>query len=164
MGTGLTLYELTDEHRQICVAIEEAGGEITPEIEMMLSINADNFVTKAEGYCEIVAKYRQMAQMAKERIETLQQIKKVAENAEKRLKERMQQAMEEYDMQKVEIGLHRLSFRTSKAVEVIDEAKIPNQYIKVTTTIDKTALRTDLMNGIEVEGARLQTNKSLQIR
>ena len=57
MGTKLSLYELTSEHHLICEAIEEAGGEITPEIEAMLAINEQNFVTKAEGYAEIIAKY-----------------------------------------------------------------------------------------------------------
>lgn len=164
MGTGLSLYELTSEHRLICDAIEEAGGEITPEIEAMLAINAENFVDKANGYCEIITKYAQMASMASERIEQLQRVKKVAENTAKRMKERIAQAMEEYNLPKVEIGTHKLSFRTSKAVDITDEAKIPNIYIKVATSVDKTKLRADLMAGVVVEGAELKENKSLQIR
>lgn len=161
---NLSLYELTNEHRLICEAIEEAGGEITPEIEAMLAINAENFATKAEGYAEIIAKYAQMADNAKQRIEQLQQVKKVAENAVKRMKERILGAMAEYDLQKVECGVHKFSTRTTKAVEITDEALIPNQYIKVTTSVDKTALRTDLLAGVAIEGAELRENKSLTIR
>lgn len=164
MAQELTLYELTEEHRLICDAIEEAGGEITPEIEAMLAINAENFVAKANGYCEIITKYAQMATLASERIEQLQRVKKVAENTAKRMKERISQAMEEYNLPKVEIGTRKLSFRTSQQVEITDEAKIPNIYIKVTTAVDKKALREDLKNGVIVEGAELYTNKSLQIR
>ncbi len=164
MGTGLSLYELTSEHRLICDAIEEAEGEITPEIEAMLAINEENFVDKANGYCEIITKYAQMASMASERIEQLQRVKKVAENTAKRMKERIAQAMEEYNLPKVEIDTHKLSFRTSKAVDITDEAKIPNIYIKVATSVDKTKLRADLMAGVVVEGAELKENKSLQIR
>jgi hypothetical protein len=161
---NLSLYELTNEHRLICEAIEEAGGEITPEIEAMLAINAENFATKAEGYAEIIAKYAQMADNAKQRIEQLQQVKKVAENAVKRMKERILGAMAEYDLQKVECGVHKFSTRTTKAVEITDEALIPNQYIKVTTSVDKTALRADLLAGVAIEGAELRENKSLTIR
>lgn len=161
---NLSLYELTNEHRLICEAIEEAGGEITPEIEAMLAINAENFATKAEGYAEIIAKYAQMADNAKQRIEQLQQVKKVAENAVKRMKERILGAMAEYDLQKVECGVHKFSTRTTKAVEILDETLIPNQYIKVTTSVDKTALRADLMAGVVIEGAELRENKSLTIR
>lgn len=161
---NLSLYELTNEHRLICEAIEEAGGEITPEIEAMLAINAENFATKAEGYAEIIAKYAQMADNAKQRIEQLQQVKKVAENAVKRMKERILGAMAEYDLQKVECGVHKFSTRTTKAVEITDEAKIPNEYIKVATSVDKTKLRADLMAGVVIEGVELKENKSLQIR
>lgn len=161
---NLSLYELTNEHRLICEAIEEAGGEITPEIEAMLAINAENFATKAEGYAEIIAKYTQMADNAKQRIEQLQQVKKVAENAVKRMKERILDAMTEYDLNKIECGVHKFSTRTTKAVEITDEALIPNQYIKVTTSVDKTALRADLMAGVAIEGAELRENKSLTIR
>jgi hypothetical protein len=65
---------------------------------------------------------------------------------------------------KVEIDLHKISFRASTAVNIIDEVRIPNRYIKVETKIDKDALRRDLKAGLVVEGAELITNKSLQIR
>lgn len=161
---NLSLYELTNEHRLICDAIEEAGGEITPEIEAMLAINEENFLTKAEGYAEIIAKYTILAENAKARKAQCERVQKVAENAVKRMKERIAQAMEEYNLPKVEIGMHKLSFRTSKAVEITDEAKIPNEYIKVATSVDKTKLRADLMAGVVIEGAELKENKSLQIR
>lgn len=161
---NLTLYQLTEEHKLICDALEENGGEITPEIEAMLAINAENFVTKADGYCEMIAKYLQMAEAAKARKAQLDNVQKVAENTAKRLRERLLLAMDEYGMEKVEIGLHKLSKRTSKAVEITDETKIPNNYIKVTTSIDKSALRTDLLNGVLIEGAELKTNTSLIIK
>ena len=164
MGEKLSLYELTSEHRLICDAIEEAGGEITPEIEAMLAINEENFLTKAEGYAEIIAKYTILAENAKTRKAQCERVQKIAENAVKRMKERIAQAMEEYNLPKVEVGLHKFSFRTSKAVEIIDEAKIPNEYIKVATSVDKTKLRADLMAGVVIEGAELKENKSLQIR
>ena len=164
MGTKLSLYDLTQEYHLICDALEEAGGEITPEIEQMLAINAENFVTKAEAYAEILAKYQIMAENAKTRKQQLDKVQKIAENAVRRMKERIQQAMEAYDLPKVEIGVHKFSFRTSKTVEIIDEAKIPNNYVKVTTSIDKVALRADMLKGLVVEGAELKENKSLQFR
>lgn len=164
MGEKLSLYELTSEHHLIMDAIEEAGGEITPEIEAMLAINEENFVAKAEGYAEIIAKYAILAENAKTRKAQCERVQKIAENAVKRMKERILGAMQEYGMEKVQCGLHQFSLRSSKAVEITDEAKIPNEYIKVSTTIDKSALRADLMAGVVIEGAELKENKSLQIR
>lgn len=164
MGEKLSLYDLTSEYTLICEALEENGGEITPEIEAMLAINEENFLTKAEGYAEIIAKYTILAENAKTRKAHCERVQKIAENAVKRMKERIAQAMEAYNLPKVEIGMHKLSFRTSKAVEITDEAKIPNEYIKVATSVDKTKLRADLMAGVVIEGAELKENKSLQIR
>lgn len=164
MGTGITLYDLTNEYNAICDLLEENGGEITPEIEEMLAINAENFVIKADGYCEIIAKYKGMATLAAERIKQAQTVKKIAENAERRMKERLQLAMETYGLTKIECGLHRLSLRSSQAVEITDETKLPNEYIKVTTSVDKAKLREDLMAGAIVEGAELKQNKTLTIR
>ncbi|MBR1962289.1 MAG: siphovirus Gp157 family protein [Alistipes sp.] len=164
MGEKISLYELTSEHRLICDAIEEAGGEITPEIEAMLAINEENFLTKAEGYAEIIAKYTILAENAKTRKAQCERVQKIAENAVKRMKERIAQAMEEYNLPKVEVGMHKFSFRTSKAVDITDEAKIPNEYIKVATSVDKTKLRADLMAGVVIEGAELKEKKSLQVR
>lgn len=164
MGTGISLYELTSEHRLICDAIEEAGGEITPEIEAMLAINEENFLTKAEGYAEIIAKYAILAENAKTRKAQCERVQKIAENAVKRMKERILGAMQEYNLQKVECGLHKFSLRTSKAVEITDEAKIPNDYIKVSTSVDKKKLRDDLMAGVAVEGAELKENTTIQMR
>ena len=105
MGEKLSLYDLTTEHHLIMDAIEEAGGEITPEIEAMLAINAENFLTKAEGYAEIISKYTILAENAKTRKAQCDRVQKIAENAVKRIKERIAQAMEEYNLPKVEIGM-----------------------------------------------------------
>ena len=161
---GTSLYQLTAEHRLIYDMLEENGGEITPEIEEALQLNEESFMEKADGYCEIIAKYHGMAQLATERIRQLQTFKKVAENAEKRLKERLQLAMNEYGLTKVELGLHKLSLRSSQAVEIIDESKIPNEYIKVKTEVDKSAIREALLHGEVIEGAELKQNQSLTIR
>lgn len=159
-----SLYHITSEQLRINELLEESGGELTPEIEEALIINEENFIAKSEGYIETIAKYKALAEAAKVRTEEYQRIKRTAENIEKRLKERMQWAMEALGRDKVEIGLHKLSFRTSTAVNITDEAHIPNQYIKVETKIDKESLKRDLKAGLAIEGAELVTNKSIQIR
>jgi hypothetical protein len=162
--SNITLYNITSEQLRINELLEESGGELTPEIEEALAINEDNFIAKSEGYIETIAKYKALAEAADVRIKEMQRIKKTAENIEKRLKERMQWAMEMMCRDKVEVGLRKLSLRSSTAVNITDEAHIPSQYIKVETSVDKMALKRDLQAGIEVEGAELVTNKSIMIR
>lgn len=59
-----------------------------------------------------------------------------------------------------------LSFRTSKAVVVTDESKLDKKYVKETVsyTVDKTAIKTALDKGEEVQGAVLEERKNLQIK
>ena len=159
-----SLYHITSEQLRINELLEESGGELTPEIEEALIINEENFIAKSEGYIETIAKYKALAEAAKVRIEEYQRIKRTAENIEKRLKERMQWAMEVMGRDKVEVGHRKLSLRSSTAVNITDEVRIPNQYIKVETSVDKMALKKDLQAGLVIEGAELVTNRNLQIR
>ena len=160
----ITLFDISHEDLRICEMLEETGGELTPEIEEALAINEANLLTKVDGYCEIIAKYKAMQEAAANRIKQLQAMKKTAENIERRIKEHLAYGMEMMGRDKIEVGTHTVSFRTSHAVNIINEAHIPNYYIKVSTSVDKEAIKRDIKNGILVEGVELVTNKSIQIR
>lgn len=59
-----------------------------------------------------------------------------------------------------------VSFRNSEAVEIIDEAAIPKEYIrqKIETAPDKIAIKEALKHNIEVPGAALLQNKNISIK
>lgn len=160
----LTLFAISAEQMRINEMLEESGGELTPELEEALIINAENFAIKADGYIASISKYKAMVEAAGEEIKRLQAIKKTFENIEKRLKERLSQGMEVMGYDKIEMGLHKLSFRSSTAVNVTDESAIPSEYLKVETSVDKMAVKKALQDGVEVAGAELVTNRNLQIR
>lgn len=162
--SNLTLYHITSEQLRINELLEESGGELTPEIEEALILNADNFQLKADGYIQSIAKYSDIASAADLHIKEMQRIKKTAENIEKRLKERLLVAMKIMEVDKMELGLRKLSIRNSKAVNIIEESKVPNEFIKVETSIDKMKLKEALKAGEIIPGAELVTNQSIQIR
>lgn len=159
-----SLYHITSEQLKINELLEELEGELTPELEEALMINEDNFLAKSEGYIESIAYFKAKAEAAKVRIEEMQRIKRVSENAEKRLKERMQWAMETLGRDKMEVGLHKISLRRTLAVNIISEAAVPNEYVKVETSIDKVKLKEALKTGAIIPGAELKYNQSIQIR
>lgn len=159
-----SLYRITSEQLKINELLEELEGELTPELEEALMINEDNFLAKSEGYIESIAYFKAKAEAAKVRIEEMQRIKRVSENAEKRLKERMQWAMETLGRDKMEVGLHKISLRRTLAVNIISEAAVPNEYVKVETSIDKVKLKEALKTGAIIPGAELKYNQSIQIR
>ena len=59
-----------------------------------------------------------------------------------------------------------VSFRKSTAINVLDEAVIPAAYMteKVTRSPDKAAIKAAIKSGIEVPGAALVDNLSVQIK
>lgn len=159
-----TLFNITAEQKRINDALMESGGELTPELEEALVINAENFAVKVEGYATSIHQFEAYAEAADAEIKRLTALKKSAQGAAKRLKDNLAYGMEVMGYDKVDMGLHKISFRTSTAVNITDEVRIPNQYIKVETKIDKEALRRDLKAGLVVEGAELVTNRNLQLR
>lgn len=161
---GNTLFNIADEQLRIFEQLEENGGELTPEIEEALAINEQNFMIKAEGYIEAIAKYKAVADIAAERIATFTRIKKTANNIEARLKERIMWAMQIMGRDRVEVGARKLSIRNTQAVSITDAAQIPNEFIKVETSVDKMKIKEALKGGAEVTGAELITNQSITIR
>lgn len=160
----MTLYHITSEQLRINELLEESGGELTPEIEEALMLNAENFEIKADGYIESISRYKALAEAADVRIKEMQRIKKTSENIEKRLKERLLQAMVVMDVDKMELGLRKLSIRNTTAVNITDEAHIPAEYIIIEQKYDKTRIKDALKSGDVIPGAELVTNKSIQIR
>lgn len=159
-----TLFNITAEQKRINEALMESGGELTPELEEALLINAENFAVKVEGYATSIHQFEAFAEAADAEIKRLMALKKSAQGAAKRLKDNLAYGMEVMGYDKVDMGLHKLSFRSSTAVNITDEVRIPNQYIKVETSIDKMALKKDLQAGMVIEGAELVTNRNLQLR
>lgn len=161
---NITLYHITSEQLRINELLEESGGELTPEIEEALVLNEHNFVAKSEGYIQTIAKYQALVDAADNIIKEAQRKKRVFDNISKRLKERLQAAMIIMGRDRVEVGLHTLSLRNSVAVNITEESKIPNEFIKVETSVDKMKVKEALKRGEFIPGAELQTNQSIQIR
>lgn len=159
-----TLFNITAEQRRINDLLMENGGELTPELEEALIINAENFAIKVDGYATSIHKFESLAEAADAEIKRITAIKKSATNSAKRLKEALTYGMDVMGIDKAEIGLNKLSFRNTTAVNITDETLIPAQFIKVETSPDKAAIKKALQSGILVEGTELVTNRNLQIR
>ena len=88
------------------------------------------------------------------------------DNAIKRMKDVILNAMETFEINKIETPLIKISIRESEAVEVINEAQIPDIYFaeKTTKTISKTMIKEAIKSGASIDGAIIKTNKSLQIK
>ena len=162
-----TLFEITAEQRQLMAMLEEAEGELTPEIEQMLEVNQYNLEHKAEQYRNAILINKGDIDRAKKEKKRLDAFIKAKERSNEAMTSRLKDAMLAFDTPKIEIdggvgGV--LSFRKSVAVVIDDENEVPEAYRKTTWTLDKTAIKEALKNGEDVPHACLQENMNLQVK
>lgn len=163
---ALTLYGISAEMTALLNAIEEQGGEITPEQEQALAINEEHFSEKAVDYGHVILNLDQTVEAIKNEIDRLTKLKRTAENAQKRVKGSLVGAMVQLDHPTVETPTMRLSLRHTTATEVDDLNQLPAEYktTKVEVVADKTAIKKAIQSGEDVPGAHLVENVSLQIK
>ena len=174
----MNLFELTAEQARIEALLEETGGEITPEIEESLTLTAEALPAKVDGYGSILRQFAATEAAADAEIKRLTAIKKVAQNAQRNLKERVLYAMQTFGFEKLAGSLTKFSTRRSKAVE-LDEAVLLERYrekvdafaatlpawLSLEMKVSKSAIKADFdATGITPEGAKVVENTSLTIR
>lgn len=166
MENKLTLYRISEEMSAILNAIEENGGEITEEQEQALAISEEQFADKAYDYGHVILNLDYTVAVIKNEIERLTRLKKSAENAQKRVKGALVNAMVQLDHQTVETPTMRLSLRRTTATEIEDVNLLPDNLktTKVEVVADKTAIKKAIQSGEDVPGAHLVENVSLQIK
>ena len=165
----MKLYELTQNYRNLESLLDNLGEQEGLTVEMIhgaLGQVEDDINTKIENTCKVIKEIEGDSIGIDEEIKRLSALKKQKENAVKKLKEYVEFEMNGIGLNKVEGKLFKISFRKSKVVKVLDETKIPKEFIKVKTTesISKTDLGKALKNGEIIEGAELVENKTLQIK
>ncbi|HAT4125204.1 TPA: siphovirus Gp157 family protein [Clostridium perfringens] len=165
----MKLYELTQNYRNLESLLDNLGEQEGLTVEMIhgaLGQVEDDINTKIENTCKVIKEIEADSIGIDEEIKRLSALKKQKENTVKKLKEYVEFEMNGIGLNKVEGKLFKISFRKSKVVKVLDETKIPKEFIKVKTTesISKTDLGKALKSGEIIAGAELVENKTLQIK
>lgn len=162
----MNIFKIQQEYQQLVNELIDNGGELTPELELNLQINKDNFHSKSENYAYITKQFDGEIDIIDNEIKRLQQAKKVREKTIDRLKATIEMAMATFEIDKIETPLIKISFRKSESVEVDDVNNLPNQYkvIKLNETADKLKIKDALKSGILIDGCSIKTNRNLQIK
>lgn len=162
----MNIYAIQNEYQLLINEIIEAEGEITSEIETALTINKEQLQSKAVDYSYVIKQLDSDCEQIDAELKRLQQLKKVRTNLAERLKDTISNAMNLYEVEKIETPLIKLSFRNSESVEITNEKQLDACFIvtKTVSTPDKKAIKDAIKNGVLVEGATISYNKNLQIR
>lgn len=161
-----SLYHISSDLAAIIAALEDNGGELTPELEQQLTITEDRFLEKAADYGAAILSLRSMADAARNEKDRLAKLQKFYENAQKRLESALCSAMDTFSHPKIETPSMRLFLHHSTATAIDDLDQVPTAYktTKVEQVPDKTAIKKAIQGGVEVPGAHLVDNISLQIK
>ena len=161
-----SLYNIVEEQRYILSEIENMGGELTPELEEQLTINAHQLESKSIAYLEVIKDREAYVSNAKEEIKRLQGIVKSNENLVNRLKDNLLTAVKTFGA--FEVGFVKFGIRKSTSVNVQDDMvnALPNEYktVKVTESPNKTAIKKALESGLLIDGCELSHNDNLTIK
>ena len=190
----LQLHNLEQDYIHLLNIIEEAEGEITPEIETALSINEEGLEKAVTSYKHVMDVLDGNIDMANKEIERIKKFKEFKENAKQRFYKALLQALLLYGeedkkgIHRLEFGTLKLSTRRTKSVLIEDEDSLDEKYLNIDLSkldslqykkiidilpelaytgkkkISKTAISDDIKKNIAVKGASIQTKTSLTIK
>ena len=173
-----TLFQLSADMAAIEDALWENGGELTEELALALQDTEMGMAKKTDGYTALIRSFASLKEIIKAEIDRLTKLKKVAENAEKRIKQHICDTMGMFGIEKLEGEKSKISRARTTAVETNDEqiisayqrnldelnALLP-PYISAELKVSKTAIKEFQKNeGILPAGAEIVENYSIRIR
>jgi hypothetical protein len=162
MSKSLAL--IVNEASKIESMLIESGGEITPEIEAFMAVNAADLSGKVDSYNMVMDRFETLEAFYKSKADEFSAYSKRCQNIRKTLEDNIKYAMQELKTDEV-LG-NEVRFKlvaTKPRCVVLDESKLPAEYLrtKTITEVDKPRLSEDLKIG-KVEGAELQGGFSLR--
>lgn len=162
----MNIYNITNEYQLLINQIIDAEGELSPEMDLSLQINKSQLETKSTNYAYVIKQLDFDCEQIDAEIKRLNSLKKIRTNLSERLKNTISDAMNLYEVEKIETSLIKLSFRNSESVEITNESQLSEKFVvtKMVTTPDKKAIKDAIKNGEFVEGATINFNKNLQIK
>ena len=144
---------------------------LTPEEQKTLDEYLDELASqeseKVDSFCKYIRALESQMEFVGNEVAYLRKKKDAIENKVDRLKGYYLQLLHKHDLKKVAGNVYSISTRNSQVVQYDgDIAALKDKYrrIKTTVEVNKTALKKDLQDGIDVKGARLVTKTSLIIR
>ena len=161
----MKLYELTDEFRQALEKYDPEQDELGI-LEQVIDGLALDIERKAEGIVKLLSNWESDADAIDVEIKRLQELKRSKQSRAEWLREYLSRNLQHAGIDKLDLGTHRVSFRKSTRVEVIDESKIPDKYKRVKTVVDvdKMAIKESWKQGVGVDGTEVRECKNIQIK
>jgi hypothetical protein len=155
----MKLYEISEQYNQIQTLLEsDDSGHMAEAIADTMQMISGDFHDKAQAIVSLTLNFDAEISAIDREIERLQEKKKIRQNKIDSVRDYLRHNMQATGISKIECPLFAITLsKPAKQVEITDEAALPDEYVKVKTTVspDKVALAKALKDGIEVPGAIL---------
>lgn len=156
-----SLIELAKMQASIETALIESGGELTPEIELMIAKLDLSLPEKVDSYDSLMQRMENLGEYYKARADEFTKLRRACENFVQRLKDNITFAAETMKVEEITGVDSRFKMMTTQSVEVVELDKIPGAFI-VTETIHKVDSRgilRELKEGASIPGVQLKQSK-----
>jgi hypothetical protein len=160
----MNIYEVLKEHADILIELEEAGGELSPDLENRLSAISTDRDTCITSIVGAIKNYDANLDAIDSEIKRLRGLKAQAERSKERIKLFLSTLIPTGE--KWAHGTHKISWRHSVRVEIAEGVIVPEQYTrkKYTEENDKVLIKTDLECGAKIPGCSLVEEHHIQIK
>lgn len=157
---NISLYELKDMYLNL-MDLDLEGEEL---VKALKNID-DEIEVKAENYAGLIKNLEAEAEAYKKEIDRMADRKRALENRVKFLKKNLEETMIDLDKRKFKTNLFSFNIqRNAPGIKILDEDKIPEEFIEYEKKIKKNDLKKAIKEGLETEAAILVESESLRIR
>jgi hypothetical protein len=160
----MNIFEIANEYQNIIALIEQNNGDLSDDLHEAYINTREELNNKAKAYIYVIRNKENHIANIDAEIERLRDMKKQTEKEIDRIKNYLSLAVDHFG--NFETGLHKISNRLSKSIEVTDLNELPKEYIKekIELTPDKNAIKKAIESGADIPGALLVTKSNLQIK
>lgn len=167
----MKLYELTEQYNNLMEAIE--NGEIPEEaISDTLESITGELEDKLESIACVIKNLKAEAEMLRNEEKALAERRQAKERSIESIKDYLENQMIKAHITKLDKPKASISFRTSKAVEISDEAEFlewaeennRDDLLSYKVSIAKAAIKQSLETGAEIPFATIVERKSASIK
>ena len=160
----MNIFQIGSEYQNIIALIEQNNGDLNEDLHEAYINTREELNNKAKAYIYVIRNKENHIDNINAEIERLREMKWQTEREIDRIKNYLSLAVDHFG--NFETGLHKISNRISKSVEVTDSNLLPKEYIKekIELTPDKNAIKKAIESGSDIPGALLVTKSNLQIK
>lgn len=157
-----SLYEMTESAKYLYSLLENDEIDEQTVADTLESIGVNE---KLESYVYVQKQFESDLAAYKAEKERIEKKMKTCQNAIDRMKTTVIEFMSVTGLNKAKAGTFDLSIRKSESVNILDESKISDEWLKPQPPkIDKAGIKKALKDGEEISGAVLVENNSLIVR